>query len=908
MHRSLASAIALSLALGGISQHAFAKDPRLIADFAKPPSRSRTLPASLLPLGDRVVFLTNDSTVLWASDGTSEGTRPLAELNQNAVAWGTVNSLAFFGAGPYDSFRVWRSDGTVAGTYPLTRELPLGHFSNGGNFVIARNRVYFFTCEEYRCSMWSTDGTLEGTRQVGTGREPFSPSDMVAFGDDIYFLANGRLWHASAQADLVELVDQTHAYSCCLVALGRVFFLALDGNRLWSTDGTAAQTVPGIELRADKLLGEFLGKVWFVAFDQAHGEELWSTDGTAAGTRRASDFFNPQPFDVDEYTGVPAPHLAQLGDRLLFNAKNQVQKELWTTKGDVLSTQPLTGCAVSCPAATNAPFAVAGGRAAFLADLPGPAAELWITDGTGPGTQKTFPVAFVKLADVSAVGGLFFFSLTEGGNYPYNRFLYSNDGTLDGTLKLGSTNNPYEKLSPPVAAGDRIFFPAFDDQLNGSLWISRGRKPPTLVFSQPLEAGGGDPQPMATVNRLLLFLTCSDGGCPEQLWSTNGSSIDQVLEDDVLGRSCEDRPVVWMAPAGKRVLLYAAWHCTLNSGSLVIGTDGTRRGLRSIPIPAGWNGERPVPFKGKAFFTVEVSSAHSTAALWSSDGTAAGTKAVASLSDGRTGRLVTDGARLCFPIRTFAVGDQVWCSDGTSRGTKPFGPRRETLSAIALLGPRLYFLAAEQSDRSTPAMLGSLSQDGSTTEFSLTDLGVEGPLALTAAGGRLWFAARLAGDPILRWWLWTSDGTREGTRRLPTEVPRSSFSTYYSEGELPLTVFQAKVYFAGEDDRHGRELWSSDGTVAGTAPVLDLAPGPADGAPLSNLVIWQGRLYFAGNDMEHGVELWSSDGTAAGTRIEFDLFPGPLSSRPDHLQVLRNRLYFGARDEEHGRELWALEE
>src|SRR6476646_6287372 len=68
MHRSIARAIALALVLGGITQDAFAREPRLIADFAKSPSRSQTLPASLLPLGDRVVFLTNDATVLWASD------------------------------------------------------------------------------------------------------------------------------------------------------------------------------------------------------------------------------------------------------------------------------------------------------------------------------------------------------------------------------------------------------------------------------------------------------------------------------------------------------------------------------------------------------------------------------------------------------------------------------------------------------------------------------------------------------------------------------------------------------------------------------------------------------------------------------------------------------------------------
>ena len=36
-----------------------------------------------------------------------------------------------------------------------------------------------------------------------------------------------------------------------------------------------------------------------------------------------------------------------------------------------------------------------------------------------------------------------------------------------------------------------------------------------------------------------------------------------------------------------------------------------------------------------------------------------------------------------------------------------------------------------------------------------------------------------------------------------------------------------RVYFAGASTASGTELWSSDGSAAGTARVADLAPGPA---------------------------------------------------------------------------------
>jgi ELWxxDGT repeat protein len=380
----------------------------------------------------------------------------------------------------------------------------------------------------------------------------------------------------------------------------------------------------------------------------------------------------------------------------------------------------------------------------------------------------------------------------------------------------------------------------------------------------------------------------------------------QLFENTELENSCESYPVQWSVAAGQRVLFNAYWDCTLTQGNLLLATDGTPEGSEDIPLPGFWCGEPPVPFHDHAFFTAcfQCGNDH-CGGLGSSDGTAAGTMPVVTLPAGRAGRLVSDGATLCFPYWEAAGGPQVWCSDGTAAGTAPIGPRLEALSAVALLDHRVYFLS--QGSDSTPATLGSVTATGLASLVSLTALGAEEPLGFTAAAGRLWFAARQAGDPARRWWVWSSDGTAEGTRRLTAEVRRESLFPFTPDEELQLTTFEAQVYFAGEDDRHGRELWSSDGTVAGTAPLADLAPGPADGAPLSNVVIWRGRLYFAGSDPEHGVELWSSDGTAAGTRREFDLFPGPRWSGPDDLRVAGDRLYFAAQDEEHGRELWVLE-
>jgi len=77
------------------------------------------------------------------------------------------------------------------------------------------------------------------------------------------------------------------------------------------------------------------------------------------------------------------------------------------------------------------------------------------------------------------------------------------------------------------------------------------------------------------------------------------------------------------------------------------------------------------------------------------------------------------------------------------------------------------------------------------------------------------------------------------------------------------------------------ELWSSDGTAAGTARFADLLPGPNSSAP--------GLL-----------------AAAAGTSLLADVAPGPLSSSPLSFIASGANVYFAANDNATGFELWAV--
>jgi ELWxxDGT repeat protein len=83
---------------------------------------------------------------------------------------------------------------------------------------------------------------------------------------------------------------------------------------------------------------------------------------------------------------------------------------------------------------------------------------------------------------------------------------------------------------------------------------------------------------------------------------------------------------------------------------------------------------------------------------------------------------------------------------------------------------------------------------------------------------------------------------------------------------------------------------------------LDLFPSAGEAPSVPTGV--GGTLFFSAVDGGHGRELWRSDGTDAGTRVARDINPGAPSSHPGNLTKLAGTLFFTAADGTHGRELW----
>src|SRR5690606_15028926 len=76
--------------------------------------------------------------------------------------------------------------------------------------------------------------------------------------------------------------------------------------------------------------------------------------------------------------------------------------------------------------------------------------------------------------------------------------------------------------------------------------------------------------------------------------------------------------------------------------------------------------------------------------------------------------------------------------------------------------------------------------------------------------------------------LWRTDGTAQGTFQLGPINPGGNAAP------RSITAFGAGVAFSANDGLSGRELYCSDGTVAGTRRVVDLYSGPGSAIAVSD--------------------------------------------------------------------------
>ncbi len=804
------------------------------------PGAESSAPSHLTAMNGKLYFAattavgTRAPSALWSSDGTAQGTRPLVALGAQPSFITQKDGFLYFEApslGSSAGVELWKSDGTPQGTVRLKAlTSTVRSVSTDAAWV---GNTLFFTVHDIAQghTLWKTDGTTAGTVLVEDVLPSTSPYERLFR----FTVVNGVLLFQTPGAG-----DWRY--------------------QLWRSDGTAEGTFPLLSLQTYSGGSAVVQPViagsaaYFPQWDSEAGLELWRTDGTSAGTVRVTDIFAGT-------SGSSPMHLAALGEEVFFVAKidNFNTWELWKTNGTTAGTARVTLPTGWHPSGEYGPPMAASPSAVFFVAYSSPSGtQLWKTDGTATGTVQVTTGSYPGLDSPTPQGWL-------GGALYFTTFddrLWRSDGTATGTIALGGLHSLQESSSPRngVNLGGSLLFVS-GSAGNSGLTSSSGTAQETFFLY------GSNPIGLQPADGQLFFWEHSNVSTNTerfQLKRTDGSSLGTVaLKSFSEERSSSDRA---RPPSS-----------TLLGGALFFATDPT-----GSELPA----------------------------VWKSDGTVQGTMAAVTLRQDDffvlTPRLLTTVGNRLFFAGGFGFGsDALWTSDGTQAGTrrvKDFtasaGPW--SLRYLTGVGGTAFLWADTQAEGSS-----LWKSDGTTAgtvllaRLSANDRVLPGPTTTAVLNGELYFATAPLMEPPQ---LWKTNGQ---------QVVRVATFGSLNGGPAPshFTAFNGALLFWAHDVEHGYELWRTDGTTAGTVRVKDINPGPASavGTPGALVALGPGGpLLFGASDGASGMELWQTDGTAAGTVPLADIAPGPASSSPASLAVAGPHLYFQAWNESSGTELWAL--
>lgn len=235
----------------------------------------------------------------------------------------------------------------------------------------------------------------------------------------------------------------------------------------------------------------------------------------------------------------------------------------------------------------------------------------------------------------------------------------------------------------------------------------------------------------------------------------------------------------------------------------------------------------------------------------------------------------------------------LWGSDGTAAGTLPIsdllaGETTSSHLSSPLCDDGQHWIIWSRSSSvgssfvfSTDGTNGGTSMLATFPWTSLPTLSYPRPrrCADRLINGRIHFwMSHLQGLDGPTYELWSTDGSSAGTER----VALLGQDPIYVGGGLPDFIRLGNIIvFSLQTIPNGFELWRTDGTAAGTGPFLSQVAGTQILAAEGFTRVGD-SAFFVGFNGSDPAPLAVTDGTAGGTRVFESLFPSQVSAGEEH--------------------------
>lgn len=684
--------------------------------------------SNIVKFNDKLYFIGTENgeanNQLWESDGTTAGTRLIKQLYNSSLG-DTLKNLFVENGKLFIATvdQLWISDGTSVGTVMLTE-----NYYNT-KFFSLNDKIYFWHDFYDKEVLMVSDGTVSGTKVFKT----FEPtngsygtnSEILVFQNHLYFVGklNGvkSIWKSDGTAEGTAAMVNTNLNTLKGEILPDKFLTYDENNNLWSSDGTAANTLIYKTLTSEiQKMFKFKNEIYIDT-----KTEFVKTNGTASGTQTHNFTDNDQALNYytqsnqnnylllkTEYEYSPDTWIwngtAQNADKLKFGSRYtrpteylEVDQDLYypgysQTNGEEIfkynytskEEKLVTDINFVYDSRANA-YQKAGDNFFFMADSSSNTRQIFKKDLT---TGKISQVSDFKTnsgqTNRALAVGNYYYSYDYSYNQGFNR--------TDGTAVNSKVFNIGTAVIDIFNLNDQSVIYVVRKESNLQVYrLDNTADEPVLLKEQPnssyTETGQG-----AMINGELYFIF-RDTNNHLSIWKTDGTQENTVKAIEFPFDNLEKLKI--LGAVNGKLIFYKTVAAIYGKYDLY-SSSGNQNDVNLLSNLNAKVVDLTEPFNDKLYFVTDGPQI-----LYSTDGTLAGTKSLKQLGYNNTYGLKM---KKCGEYLFTMVDYNLWRTDGNSAGTiqlasnmsaNEMACNKNYLYASALNSPQLFRTSGNRSSK-----------------------------------------------------------------------------------------------------------------------------------------------------------------------------------------------------------------